>query len=1217
MNYNVKKLLDIIDERKNGLYLMPLPTGFGKTHNICEAIAILAERLRNGENLGFKRILFITPQLKNLPTKRLQEAYGDDEAYSREVRAFKSNVDAVIDNIDILENLDDDFKKGVYNEFKTSIKEYRYLRDEKQDKTEYDKRQEAKLRDQILANQEKVFRQQVSRTLAESGYTSAKVDNAVRNIKMYSWIPTVYPEVLIDDFKVIFMSAHKLLQGQVPFGVKRRFFTKDFIEESLIFVDEFDSVKNAFSEVIRDQCMKRNMTDTMDMFKRIYDGLHSSKSFGNNMWECAPRNDDGDDDGAIDETTLDTDIQPVGEKKRKLCTLENITKLSDRIESVFHVKTNYRLRDEFITNNPIMVFYDEDTQTIAKENYVILELNEKENHVDISLGDKQAFYNRKEKISVDMLMARLDQFIRLFAYFIIIWAESYQKMIARERSTLADASLRSSFEMDNAVSSILKNFGFRDDQQEYLITEIRSRRRKLSAKNVGSENGYLRNGFTFHRFNHNDDHNDYTEISRTRMADTAESFLLFICQNATVIGSSATALIPTVTLNFNLEYIRQQLGEAFHVILDEDLEYREKVKAEYAARNKLIEYLPTGSFPSDPGKSYVSVVVKESFDGDMERILDGIYSRDAAEECRRVITGIVQQIPTDRTRNDQTFFVTRYCNIAAVMRQFAGDETQQGLLCLSMPLPRRNNPEFDIDVLTSLCNIACDDAGLPSQQRVHLECLNKDNLERRKKILDNEFRKGRRFFVMSSYQTVGAGQNLQFPRQDSASHYVFLNGTDNSKHTDYSSIYLMGVTHLVTNLNSPAYGEPEMITLFQQAEELYSADEISQRTLDSMIYRGFKSLPRRHPSYQNILFNTRSIQLKTTYYVLQGVGRADRTMVKNKRQYIYVDKSIVDDLDMPYLESTILSPAMETIVAQKRSLAPARRFADRMALVAEKRNGRAYRRISSLRFLEDGKFIEQNMEPWRELREVALRHPCASDKDREENVSIKEFWIECGKPFNEYLYQVKEDRYRDAIIGFEGETCFRERMAAEMVKDSQNASIIRANADRASLPVMLRFEGMRKFFEEEGYATEFKESRWMMPPVVYNNIYKGALGEVCGKFILESCIYGLQLDEIDDRAKFEKFDFVLHNNSRIFFDFKHWSEQTSIMLKEKEPEIRMKMAAVDAVRVIIVNIIQGSVDYGKFESADGMIVMVPCIINSDGNPVDEMIDKIRKSIQYD
>ena len=68
---------------------------------------------------------------------------------------------------------------------------------------------------------------------------------------------------------------------------------------------------------------------------------------------------------------------------------------------------------------------------------------------------------------------------------------------------------------------------------------------------------------------------------------------------------------------------------------------------------------------------------------------------------------------------------------------------------------------------------------------------------------------------------------------------------------------------------------------------------------------------------------------------------------------------------------------------------------------------------------------------------------------------------------------------------------------------------------------------------------------------------------------------------------------------------------------EKEPEIRMKMAAVDAVRVIIVNIIQGSVDYGKFESADGMIVMVPCIINSDGNPVDEMIDKIRKSIQYD
>jgi hypothetical protein len=534
-----------------------------------------------------------------------------------------------------------------------------------------------------------------------------------------------------------------------------------------------------------------------------------------------------------------------------------------------------------------------------------------------------------------------------------------------------------------------------------------------------------------------------------------------------------------------------------------------------------------------------------------------------------------------------------------------------------MPLPRRDYPEFDIEVFRSLCETACDDAGLPPQSRVRLEYFSKENLESKKKELDEEYRHGRRFFVMSSYLTVGAGQNLQFPRQDNTSHYIFLDGNCDRQKTDYSSIYLMNVTNLDINLNNTDFDEQKMILLFQQAEELYAAEEISQRTLYSMIYRGFKSLPRRHPYFQNLLHNTRSTLLKLTYHTLQGVGRADRTPVKNKRQMIYIDRDVIDNLDMDYLGSMILSPAMSAIVAQRQKSAPVRSFIDRRELVAEKRNSRANQRISSLRFLEDGSFIEQNIKLWNNLRDVALRYPCASDKAREENPEIKEYWMECGKLYNEYLYQVKDDRYRDAIIGFNGEISFRERMRTEEVKDSDNAYVIRANADNARLPVMLRFKGMRKFFEKNGYATEFKESRWMMPPAIYNNIYKGALGEVCGKFILESCIYGLHLDEITDPVKFEKFDYVLGGDDRIFFDFKHWSEKTIIMLKEKDPEIRMKMTAAGAARVIIVNIIKDSCGHDVFCSPDHKIVMIPYIIDADGNPDGDMIDEIRKHIRYD
>ena len=53
-------------------------------------------------------------------------------------------------------------------------------------------------------------------------------------------------------------------------------------------------------------------------------------------------------------------------------------------------------------------------------------------------------------------------------------------------------------------------------------------------------------------------------------------------------------------------------------------------------------------------------------------------------------------------------------------------------------------------------------------------------------------------------------------------------------------------------------------------------------------------------------------------------------------------------------------------------------------------------------------------------------------------------------------------------------------------------------------------------------------------PCSVQNIYKGALGEVAGKFILEKEL-GLILQEIEDPEKFESFDFVTDGD--VFFDF--------------------------------------------------------------------------------
>lgn len=46
---------------------------------------------------------------------------------------------------------------------------------------------------------------------------------------------------------------------------------------------------------------------------------------------------------------------------------------------------------------------------------------------------------------------------------------------------------------------------------------------------------------------------------------------------------------------------------------------------------------------------------------------------------------------------------------------------------------------------------------------------------------------------------------------------------------------------------------------------------------------------------------------------------------------------------------------------------------------------------------------------------------------------------------------------------------------------------------------MLRIPGVRSLFEKNGWACSFEVNDYLMTPALWNNIYKGALGEVVGK----------------------------------------------------------------------------------------------------------------------
>ena len=67
---------------------------------------------------------------------------------------------------------------------------------------------------------------------------------------------------------------------------------------------------------------------------------------------------------------------------------------------------------------------------------------------------------------------------------------------------------------------------------------------------------------------------------------------------------------------------------------------------------------------------------------------------------------------------------------------------------------------------------------------------------------------------------------------------------------------------------------------------------------------------------------------------------------------------------------------------------------------------------------------------------------------------------------------------------------------------------------------------MKEYFIENGWVTSFGNDEKIISPILFQNIYKGALGEVAGKFILNREL-GIELSPITEPEFFEFFDYKL------------------------------------------------------------------------------------------
>lgn len=451
---------------------------------------------------------------------------------------------------------------------------------------------------------------------------------------------------------------------------------------------------------------------------------------------------------------------------------------------------------------------------------------------------------------------------------------------------------------------------------------------------------------------------------------------------------------------------------------------------------------------------------------------------------------------------------------------------------------------------------------------------------------DFEFKKakttleeGKKVFIITTYQTIGSGKNIQYKIPESLKNNVLVSDNDNQGTKDFDAIYLSTPTNLTQNLYFCSENKYEDLSkyLFEQ-EYLYKNKQISYYQMKNNIINAFRAI---FFNEQNSLYTRNGdLYLHTTQIAVQAVGRICRCRSKNKNIYLYADTELIDRL----LEC---KKKVEHILFNDEFLAlyGLRNKADKSAQYAKysEQNKKAFGKITNAAYTVRNS--ADNVSKWNDLRDYVLKNPTV----RYPKFDYKDLYFDMEMPCSGYSFKRKNYNIVDLKI----DTRYDGEQVSEQACD---------------LPVILTIDIVKKLFEEKCYAKMFAKEPFIMCPSLFNQVYKGALGEVVGKAILEHEL-GWDLEELEIISFYEFFDFKLGN---IYFDFKHWDE----FQKDNDTyvkKIESKLAKIKGAKCFVINLIKRNDAKPKINMGD-TVVQIPFLIDGDNGVLNhealEYIDEL-------
>lgn len=263
-----KSIDNFVSRTNNGLYLIDMPTGTGKT---TQAIEYIYSHINNDATF-----FYITSLNKNVDDAffKLKEKFEKDNRlneFDENILRLYANSEKVIENMcKISVGTQDDIARfDSYIQLKKEIETMNKI-------IKLDPSIKDKLVSEIREKLEPAFRRDVKTYLNDKCNTKREKMNLIK--EKHKWLIELYPSILTNYRKVFFISLDKFYLGNDSIIEPSYKFinNKYLMNNAIIFIDEIDSAKNVILSRIVDDSLNNNV-DLIKLFLNIYSTLKTKK----------------------------------------------------------------------------------------------------------------------------------------------------------------------------------------------------------------------------------------------------------------------------------------------------------------------------------------------------------------------------------------------------------------------------------------------------------------------------------------------------------------------------------------------------------------------------------------------------------------------------------------------------------------------------------------------------------------------------------------------------------------------------------------------------------------------------------------------------------------------------------------------------------------------------------------------------------------------------